>query len=231
MADLNYVIDPVTHTVTVEVDSNRIVIPPTDTTLTVSGKAADAKATGDAISEVADEVATKANSSDVSNHGLYSCVSVSTLPTSGGNMSFSVSGAGITVGDITIPTYAKGHIVSTGQGGQDAALYAIDYNGNLYTAFRNGTSWGNGTMYSPIVYQEVTNTLSWQAGIHGQNFGTYTKQGYKLCGVMPVALSRSSTTLFAFNHNPNNGNVYMTTNSTYNESNVEEKLLLMWRKA
>lgn len=145
-------------------------------------------------------------------------------------MSFSVSGSGITVGDITIPTYSKGHIVSTGQGGQDATLYAIDYSGNLYVAFRNGTSWGSGTMYLPIVYQEVTKTLSWSAGVHGQNFGTYTKTGYKLFGVMPIALARASTTVFAFNHNPDNGNVYMTTNSTYDESNATEKLLLMWRK-
>lgn len=48
----------------------------------------------------------------------------------------------IEIGGIEIPKYSKGLLIT--QNFDDASLIAIDYNGYLYTAFRNGTNWVNG---------------------------------------------------------------------------------------
>ena len=61
MADLNYTIDPVTNSVTFQVDDIEVVIPPTDKTLSVEGQAADGKKTGD-------ELALKVSKSDIVNN-------------------------------------------------------------------------------------------------------------------------------------------------------------------
>lgn len=55
------------------------------------------------------------------------------------NLSF---GANIEIAGITIPLYSKGLLIAPNS--TDASLIAIDYNGYLYTAFRNGTNWVNG---------------------------------------------------------------------------------------
>lgn len=80
-----------------------------------------------------------------------------------------------------------------------------------------------------IVDELVTKTMSWSAGISGQNFGTYTKSGYTLLGVLPVSLARASTTVFTF-QTTTAGLVYMSTYSGYAESNASLTLRLIWKK-
>lgn len=80
-----------------------------------------------------------------------------------------------------------------------------------------------------IVVETVTKVLSWNNGTHGQTFGTYTKSGYTLIAVSPVAFARSSTTSFSFVTTAA-GQVYMSTTSTYNETDASITLRLIWLK-
>lgn len=58
---------------------------------------------------------------------------------------FSINGGqSITIGGITIPGYSKGVIVASSDNG-DATVYAVDTNGNLYTVYKNGNNWVNGS--------------------------------------------------------------------------------------
>lgn len=54
-------------------------------------------------------------------------------------LSFGIS---VEIGSVTIPQYSKGMLMTYNS--SDAALIAIDFRGNLYTAFRNGTTWHYG---------------------------------------------------------------------------------------
>lgn len=54
-------------------------------------------------------------------------------------LSFGIS---VEIGSVTIPQYSKGMLMTYNS--SDAALIAIDSRGNLYTAFRNGTTWQYG---------------------------------------------------------------------------------------
>lgn len=54
-------------------------------------------------------------------------------------LSFGIS---FEIGSVMIPQYSKGMLMTYNSG--DAALIAIDPRGNLYTAFRNGTTWQYG---------------------------------------------------------------------------------------
>lgn len=85
------------------------------------------------------------------------------------------------------------------------------------------------TLNSKFTDEIVTKTCSWLTGIHGQDFGTYTKSGYTLIGVLPVVLSRSSTTVFTF-QTTLAGLVYMTTDSSYDETDASVSLRLLWQK-
>ncbi len=84
-------------------------------------------------------------------------------------MSFSVTASqGLTIGSVTIPVYSKGFIVATGQSGNDATLYAVDPDGNFYSAYRNGTTWGsaqkvrrNTTYTSPCNYTYNKRTIKY----------------------------------------------------------------------
>lgn len=49
--------------------------------------------------------------------------------------------ANVNVGEITIPRYSRGVIVSSAS--SDATLYAIDASGNLYVSYRNSGIWTN----------------------------------------------------------------------------------------
>ena len=71
--------------------------------------------------------------------------------------------------------------------------------------------------------------LSWNSGVQGQSIGTASKSGYTAVALVPIALQRASTTLFSFQIS-SNGTVYMTTNSTYSESNASETIGLLWAK-
>lgn len=80
-----------------------------------------------------------------------------------------------------------------------------------------------------ILVETVTKTCNWSTGTNGQIFGTYTKAGYTLITVSPVAFARASTTSFSFVVN-SNGGVYMTTTSGYAESDATITLRLIWLK-
>ena len=71
--------------------------------------------------------------------------------------------------------------------------------------------------------------LSWNSGIQGQTVGTAVKNGYTPVALIPTGLQRASTTLFSFQIS-SNGTVYMTTNSTYSESNASETIGILWMK-
>lgn len=51
-------------------------------------------------------------------------------------------GTNIELAGIIIPKYSKGLLIT--HNSNDASLIAIDYNGNLYTVFRNSNNWENG---------------------------------------------------------------------------------------
>ena len=80
-----------------------------------------------------------------------------------------------------------------------------------------------------IVVETVTKTCNWSTGTNGQTFGTYTKAGYTLIAVSPVAFARASTTSFSFVVNAN-GSIYMTTTSGYAETGASITLRLIWMK-
>ena len=61
--------------------------------------------------------------------------------------------ANVTVGGVIIPRYSKGVLVATSS---DAALYAIDSQGNLYTAFRSDGTWVNGSSGKLASYTTTT---------------------------------------------------------------------------
>lgn len=71
--------------------------------------------------------------------------------------------------------------------------------------------------------------LSWKAGIHGQVIGTAVKSGYQIVGIVPITLQRASTTVMCFQANPS-GNIYMTTSSQYDESDVTETIGILWMR-
>lgn len=71
--------------------------------------------------------------------------------------------------------------------------------------------------------------LSWNSGIQGQTIGTTVKNGYTAVALIPTGLQRASTTLFSFQIS-SNGAIYMTTNSTYSESNASETIGILWMK-
>lgn len=83
-----------------------------------------------------------------------------TLPeTKKGITPFSVNGGGsLSVGGITIPGYSKGIIVGSANN-SDATLYAIDTEGNIYTAYKNVSTWQNG--------QKIVKNGQYYIGIRG----------------------------------------------------------------
>lgn len=95
---------------------------------------------------------TKVDKNVLDARGFIQAVGLTSAPVSGGNMSFSVTNpAGINIAGITLPQYAKGYIVSSGQGENDATMYAIDSRGNFYYGFRNGGTWQS---LSKLPYRE-----------------------------------------------------------------------------
>ena len=82
-----------------------------------------------------------------------------------------------------------------------------------------------------IAYDKKTfSGLSWKSGIQGQTIGKVEKTGYVPVSLLPIALQRAATTLFSFQISAD-GSVYMTTNSTYDESNATETVGVLWIKA
>ena len=91
-------------------------------------------------------------------NGLATIISVSQLS------DLSVSGSHfvqfaqhVNVGGIAFPQYSKGVLVATGT---DATIYAIASDGNLYTAFRNGSTWLNGRCISYEVKTKILQPAS-----------------------------------------------------------------------
>ena len=96
----------------------------------------------------------------------------------------------------------------------------------VFTAVADGAL---NALNSKIIDELVTETKSWEQGVAGQTFGTYTKSGYTLIGVLPVSLARASTTLFSF-QGRTDGLVYMTTSSNYAETDASLAVRLLWKK-
>lgn len=119
---------------------------------------------------------------------------------------------------------ANGVMYDNTESGLDATTVqgAIDENASEIADVKAGLT-------DLIVDQLVTETKSWSQGISGQDFGTYTKSGYTLWGVLPVSLARASTTVFTF-QTTTAGLVYMSTSSGYSESNASLTLRLIWKK-
>lgn len=78
-------------------------------------------------------------------------------------MSFSVD-TDIAFGSYTLQTYSKGFIISTGVGGNDAILYASSSSGDVFSAFRNGTSWGS---FRKLVSEGSATAIKYSAPING----------------------------------------------------------------
>ena len=107
-------------------------------------------------------------------------------------MSFSVTASqGLIIGSVIIPTYSKGFIVSTGQGGNDATLYAIDSQGNVYIAFRNGTNWQSARK---LVAEGSATAIKYTAPLNG---GTQIQVARTGSRVYRVSMFRNANTSVA----------------------------------
>lgn len=105
-------------------------------------------------------------------------------------MSFTAS-TNIAFGSYTLPTYSKGVIVSSGVGGNDAILYASSSDGNVFSAFRNGTSWGS---FRKLVTEGNATAIKYTAPLNG---GTQIQVARTGSRVYRVSMFRNANTSVA----------------------------------
>ena len=90
--------------------------------------------------------------------------------------------AAVTLGNITIPRYAKGMLVGNGTGTGDATLYAIDTDGTIYSVYRNRSTWQNGIRVDAAATRYATTSQSGVVSTSGQAFAG-SKFLYDVSGV------------------------------------------------
>ncbi len=78
-----------------------------------------------------------------------------------------VFGDNITLGDITIPLYSKGMLMTYNS--NDAAVIAVSSTGVLYTVFRNNVRWQNGKKWENIKTSFPTLLNGWTEYIANAN--------------------------------------------------------------